>query len=80
MAGLGGCAKAFAQLVRSGTGFTTFPYAGQECVDLHALKSKLATAMIDRLMHHGEAMVIQGNSFRTKGDNPDDTKGDKADQ
>ena len=46
MAGLGGCAKAFAQLVRSGTGFTTFPYAGQECVDLHALKSMLATATI----------------------------------
>ena len=40
----------------------------------------LATAMIDRLMHHGEAMVIQGNSFRTKGDHPDDTKGDNPDQ
>ena len=40
----------------------------------------LATAMIDRLMHHGEAMVIQGNSFRTKGDNPDDTKGENPDQ
>jgi DNA replication protein DnaC len=26
----------------------------------------LATAMIDRLMHHGEAIVIQGDSFRTK--------------
>jgi DNA replication protein DnaC len=25
----------------------------------------LATAIIDRLMHHGEAMVIQGKSFRT---------------
>ena len=32
----------------------------------------LATAMIDRLMHHGEAIVIQGDSFRTKGDNPDE--------
>lgn len=32
----------------------------------------LATAMIDRLMHHGEAMVIQGKSFRTKGENPDE--------
>jgi DNA replication protein DnaC len=32
----------------------------------------LATAMIDRLMHHGEAMVIQGSSFRTKGECPDD--------
>jgi len=29
----------------------------------------LATAMIDRLMHHGEAIVIQGDSYRTK-DNP----------
>ena len=27
----------------------------------------LATAMIDRLMHHGEALVIQGDSYRTKG-------------
>jgi DNA replication protein DnaC len=26
----------------------------------------LATAMIDRLMHHGEALVIQGDSYRTK--------------
>ena len=25
----------------------------------------LATAIIDRLMHHGEAMVIQGKSYRT---------------
>jgi DNA replication protein DnaC len=28
----------------------------------------LATAMIDRLMHHGEALVIQGDSYRTKND------------
>jgi DNA replication protein DnaC len=26
----------------------------------------LATAMIDRLMHHGEAILIQGDSYRTK--------------
>jgi DNA replication protein DnaC len=26
----------------------------------------LATAMIDRLMHHGEALVIQGESYRQK--------------
>jgi DNA replication protein DnaC len=31
----------------------------------------LATAMIDRLMHHGEAIVIQGESYRTK-DNQDE--------
>ena len=31
----------------------------------------LATAMIDRLMHHGEAIVIQGTSYRTK-DNDED--------
>lgn len=27
----------------------------------------VATAMIDRLMHHGEAIVIRGDSYRTKG-------------
>ncbi len=26
----------------------------------------LATAMIDRLMHHGEAILIEGDSYRTK--------------
>ena len=30
----------------------------------------LATAMINRLMHHGEAIVIHGDSYRTK-DKPD---------
>lgn len=29
----------------------------------------VATAMIDRLMHHGEAIVIEGDSYRAK-DNP----------
>jgi DNA replication protein DnaC len=27
----------------------------------------LATALIDRLMHHGEAFLIKGDSYRTKG-------------
>lgn len=31
----------------------------------------LATAMIDRLMHHGEAIVIEGESYRTKGNQPE---------
>jgi DNA replication protein DnaC len=31
----------------------------------------LATAMIDRLMHHGEAYVIDGESYRTKDKDPD---------
>ncbi len=30
----------------------------------------LATAMIDRLMHHGEAILIEGDSYRT-GDSSD---------
>lgn len=30
----------------------------------------LATAMIDRLMHHGEALVIQGDSYRQKDKTP----------
>jgi DNA replication protein DnaC len=31
----------------------------------------LATAMIDRLMHHGEAIVIQGKSYRMRDKDPD---------
>jgi DNA replication protein DnaC len=31
----------------------------------------LATAMIDRLMHHGEAIVIEGDSYRTKDNQPE---------
>jgi DNA replication protein DnaC len=31
----------------------------------------LATAMIDRLMHHGEAIVIQGDSYRQKDKRPE---------
>jgi DNA replication protein DnaC len=30
----------------------------------------LASAMIDRLMHHGEAIVIQGDSYRTGNQDP----------
>jgi DNA replication protein DnaC len=33
----------------------------------------LATAMIDRLMHHGEALVIHGKSYRTNEDNEEPT-------
>ena len=31
----------------------------------------LATALIDRLMHHGEALVIKGDSYRTRDQPPD---------
>jgi DNA replication protein DnaC len=37
----------------------------------------LATAIIDRLMHHGQALVIQGKSFRTGGDDDKDDDKDK---
>ncbi len=33
----------------------------------------LATALIDRLMHHGEGIVIEGASFRMKDKGPDST-------
>ena len=32
----------------------------------------LATALIDRLMHHGEAIVIKGDSYRMKDRNADE--------
>lgn len=31
----------------------------------------MATAMIDRLMHHGDVIVINGKSYRMRGKNPD---------
>ena len=33
----------------------------------------LATALIDRLMHHGEGIVIQGDSYRMKDKAPEST-------
>ena len=38
---------------------------------LFDVDNTLATALIDRLMHHGEALVIKGDSYRTK-EKPDD--------
>ena len=31
----------------------------------------LATALIDRLMHHGEAIVIKGDSYRMRDKDPE---------
>ena len=33
----------------------------------------LTTALIDRLMHHGEAIVIQGDSYRMRDKDSDST-------
>src|SRR5580693_2271773 len=38
---------------------------------LFDVDNTLATALIDRLMHHGEALVIKGDSYRMK-DKPDE--------
>jgi DNA replication protein DnaC len=40
---------------------------------LFDVDNSLATALIDRLMHHGEGIVIQGDSFRMKDKDPDST-------
>src|SRR5437879_12841845 len=40
---------------------------------LFDVDNTLATALIDRLMHHGEALLIKGDSYRMKDkDNPSD--------
>ena len=41
---------------------------------LFDVDNTLATALIDRLMHHGEAIVIQGDSYRMKDKDPDSTR------
>ena len=38
---------------------------------LFDMDNTLATALIDRLMHHGEAIVIQGESYRMRDKNSD---------
>jgi len=38
---------------------------------LFDVDNTLATALIDRLMHHGEAIVIQGESYRMRDENSD---------
>ncbi len=40
---------------------------------LFDVDNTLATAMIDRLMHHGEGLVIEGPSYRTKDKDPNST-------
>ena len=40
---------------------------------LFDVDNSLATALIDRLMHHGEGLVIQGESYRMKDKDPDST-------
>ncbi len=40
---------------------------------LFDVDNTLATALIDRLMHHGEGIVIQGESYRMKDKAPDST-------
>jgi len=51
--------------------FTNRPF--REWGKLFDVDNTLATALIDRLMHHGEGIVIQGDSFRMKDKNPDST-------
>jgi DNA replication protein DnaC len=38
---------------------------------LFDMDDTLATALIDRLMHHGEAIIIQGDSYRMRGKDSD---------
>ena len=45
----------------------------REWGQLFDVDNTLATALIGRLMHHGEAIVIQGDSYRMKGRESDST-------
>jgi len=38
---------------------------------LFDVDNTLATALIDRLMHHGEVILIQGESYRMRDKDPD---------
>jgi len=45
----------------------------REWGNLFDVDNTLATALIDRLMHHGEALVIQGPSYRMRDKDSDST-------
>ena len=45
----------------------------REWGQLFDVDNTLATALIDRLMHHGEGIVIQGDSYRMRDKGPDST-------
>ena len=55
----------------SGSIVLTTNRAFREWGTLFDVDNTLATALIDRLMHHGEALVIRGDSYRLK-DKPSD--------
>ena len=56
----------------SGSIVLTTNRAFREWGTLFDVDNTLATALIDRLMHHGEALVIKGDSYRMK-DKPSDS-------
>ena len=57
----------------SGSIVLTTNRAFREWGTLFDVDNTLATALIDRLMHHGEALLIKGDSYRMKDkDNPSD--------
>ena len=57
----------------SGSIVLTTNQAFREWGTLFDVDNTLATALIDRLMHHGEALLIKGDSYRMKDkDNPSD--------
>jgi DNA replication protein DnaC len=55
----------------SGSIVLTTNRAFREWGALFDVDNTLATALIDRLMHHGEALVIRGDSYRMKDKDPD---------
>jgi len=55
----------------SGSIVLTTNRAFREWGTLFDVDNTLATALIDRLMHHGDALLIKGDSYRMK-DKPDD--------
>ena len=65
-------AQTFAARYESGSIVITTNHAFRDWGRIFDVDNMLATAMVDQLMHHGEAMVIQGSSFRTKGEPPDE--------
>jgi DNA replication protein DnaC len=58
--------RAVREIVRFSTHVLTTNRIIRDWGTLFDVDNTLATALIDRLMHHGEALVIKGDSYRMK--------------
>jgi hypothetical protein len=67
------CSRLSPPVMNSGSIVITTNRTFQEWRNLFDVDNTLAMALIDRLMHYGEGIVIEGDSYRVRDEDPDST-------